>query len=219
MASDDTKHLSARLRRGTASHQPVAEAPLPEGGVPRYRKDVGSSAGGQIEAVRADGAPSVLVRVFRAGASGGSRWRTVQVWGRRASLAIGTVSLSALTVFGASGTIQILRRTPSWSGLAQSLPQILCNALGVACIVTAFRFRRWQAPVLLAWVAACTFTASVVPVLRGGAGWLAAVSGGSAVLAVAGLIALVQRVGSPAVPLLRPDPAPAAAGAGVLTPP
>jgi len=65
--------------------------------------------------------------------------------------------------------------------------------------VTTFRFRAWQAPALLAWVAACTFTAGVVPVLHGGTGWLGALSGGSAVLGASGVIALAQRIGSSAI--------------------
>ncbi len=132
-------------------------------------------------------------------------WRTVQVWSRRALLAFGTLALGVASVAGIAISIQVLQRSPSWSGVLQSLPQTACTGLGILCIVTTFRFRSWQAPALLAWVAACTFTAGVVPVLRGGTGWLGALSGGSAVLGASGFIALVQRAGSPAVRDVQPN--------------
>ena len=136
---------------------------------------------------------------------GCSMWRILRLWCRRGLLAIGTITLSAFSVFGVWSTISILHRSPSWSGLLQSLPPILCSALGIASILTSFRHRRWQAAALLAWVAACTFTAGVVPVLQGGTSWLGALSGGSAVLGVAGLIALVQRAGAPGIGTLQPN--------------
>ncbi len=132
-------------------------------------------------------------------------WRTVQLWSRRALLAFGTLALGAASVAGLADLIQTLQRSPSWSGALQIVSQAACCGLGVACIVTTFRFRRWQPFALLAWVAACTFTAGVVPVLRGGTGWLGALSGGSAVLGASGFIALLQRTGSPAIRKVQPN--------------
>ncbi len=69
MSTAHPKEISALLRTGLASSEPVTEVPLAEGGVLRYRKDVTSSISGQIEAVPGDGVPSVLLRRFRASAS------------------------------------------------------------------------------------------------------------------------------------------------------
>ena len=69
MPTIDPKQLSALLRTGMASNQAVTEVRLADGGLLRYRKDVSSSVAAQIEAVPAQGAPSVLVRVFRASTS------------------------------------------------------------------------------------------------------------------------------------------------------
>ncbi len=69
MPTVDARQLAALLRSGTASHQPVTEVALPDGGVLRYRKDATSSVTAQIEAVPVTGAPSVLLRVFRPSAS------------------------------------------------------------------------------------------------------------------------------------------------------
>jgi len=61
----DPKQLSALLRTGLASSEPVTEVSLPEGGLLRFRKDVSSSVSAQIEAVSTAGVSSVLLRVFR----------------------------------------------------------------------------------------------------------------------------------------------------------
>ncbi len=69
MPTVDPKQLSALLRSGLASNEPITEVPLAGGGLLRYRKGVSPAVSAQIEAVAADGVSSVLLRVFRASAS------------------------------------------------------------------------------------------------------------------------------------------------------